>query len=163
MGLFIGLPLRCLRPGGITGACCSVQRRHESSPVPQTQTIGISIARPYELVCGFLAEPRNFPRWASGLAMGLEPTADGWMGDAPQGKVKIRFSPPNAFGIADHWVTLPTGEEVYVPLRALPHGAGTEVILTLFPLPSMSDADFAADAAIVLRDLASLKDLLESV
>ncbi len=50
-----------------------------------------------------------------------------------------------------------------MPLRALPHGAGTEVILTLFPLPSMSDADFAADAAIVLRDLASLKDLLESV
>ena len=131
--------------------------------MPQTQTFGIFIARPYELVCGFLAEPQNFPRWASGLAMGLELTADGWVGDAPQGRVKIRFSPLNAFGIADHWVTLPTGEDVYVPLRALPHGAGTEVILTLFPLPSMSDADFAADAAIVLRDLASLRDLLESV
>ncbi|HEY4125925.1 MAG TPA: hypothetical protein VGM36_14990 [Rhizomicrobium sp.] len=131
--------------------------------MPQTETLGIFIAKPYELVCGFLAEPRNFPRWASGLAMGLELTEDGWVGDAPQGKVKIRFSPPNAFGIADHWVILPTGEEVYVPLRALAHGAGTEVILTLFPMPSMSEEDFAGDTAIVRRDLASLKDLLESV
>jgi hypothetical protein len=130
--------------------------------MPQTQTIGIFIDRPYQQVSAFLAEPRNFPRWASGLAMGLELTAEGWVGDAPQGRVKIRFSPPNAFGVADHWVSLPTGEEVYVPLRALTHGAGTEVILTLFALPSMSDDDFAGDAATVMRDLASLKNLLES-
>jgi hypothetical protein len=132
-------------------------------PMPHAQTLGIFIARPYELVSAFLAEPRNFPRWAAGLATGLEPSANGWVGDTLQGCVNIRFSPPNAFGIADHWVGLPTGEEVYVPLRALRHGAGTEVILTLFALPSMSEADFARDAAMVRRDLACLKDLLEGV
>lgn len=74
----------------------------------------------------------------------------------------MRFSPPNPFGVADHWVTLPDGTVVYVPLRAVANEEGTEVSLTLFRLPTMSDARYDEDAALVERDLASLKQLLNA-
>lgn len=126
-----------------------------------SQTLAVSIDRPFAVVAAYLAVPRNFPCWASGLASRLEEEGGGWVGEAPQGKITIRFSPPNDFGIADHWVTLPDGQEVFVPLRALKHGVGTEVILTLFRLPAMTDDDFGRDAEWVAKDLARLKAVLE--
>ncbi len=126
-----------------------------------SQTLAVSIDRPFAVVAAYLAKPPNFPDWASGLASGLKAEGDTWIGEAPQGRIVIRFSPPNDFGVADHWVTLPDGQEVYVPLRVLAHGQGCEVILTLFRLPAMSDADFARDAAWVAKDLARLKAVLE--
>lgn len=126
-----------------------------------SQTIAVSIARPFAEVAAYLAEPLNFPLWASGLASGLRLENGQWVGDAPQGRIGIRFSPANGFGIADHWVSLPDGQEVYVPLRVLARGDKSEVILTLFRLPAMTDEDFARDAAWVGQDLARLKVVLE--
>lgn len=74
----------------------------------------------------------------------------------------IRFSPPNTFGIADHWVRLPDGSIIYVPLRVVRNGAGTTVSLTLFQQPNMDDAQFDADAEWVQRDLVKLKTVLEA-
>ena len=54
----------------------------------------------------------------------------------------MRFSGNNEFGVADHWVFLPDGTTVYVPLRAVANGDGTEVTLTLYRQPSMDDAKF---------------------
>jgi hypothetical protein len=76
--------------------------------------------------------------------------------------VFIRFSPPNDFGIADHWVRMPDGNVVYVPLRVVRNGAGTTVSLTLFQQPNMDDAQFEADAEWVQRDLVKLKTVLEA-
>lgn len=133
--------------------------------------IYVSIERPVAAVADFLADPRNFPRWASGLAGGLAPgsalaqaggAAREWLAQTPQGRVTIRFSPANAFGVADHWVSLPDAATVYVPLRAVANGDGTQVALTLFQLPGMDGARFAADAEWVERDLATLKRVLEA-
>jgi hypothetical protein len=135
-----------------------------------SRVVSVGVERPLETVARFLAEPRNFPRWASGLAGGLSPEhelgeAGGepgrWVVDSPQGRVTLRFSPPNAFGVADHWVHLPDATVVYVPLRAVANGDGTEVSLTLFRLPGMDAARFDADADWVRRDLAALKRVLE--
>jgi hypothetical protein len=63
--------------------------------------------------------------------------------------------------VLDHTVTTPAGVEVYVPMRVLANGSGSEVIFTLFRLPDMSDAQYAEDMRLVERDLAALKDLLE--
>jgi hypothetical protein len=53
--------------------------------------------------------------------------------------------------------------EIYVPLRVVANGdAGSEVLLTLFRRPGMSDEKFAADAEWVLSDLRKLKALLEA-
>ncbi|HEJ7171634.1 SRPBCC family protein [Serratia marcescens] len=126
------------------------------------QTLHIAINRPCDEVYAFLSRPENFPLWAKGLANSLRQEDEGWVADTPQGKLRIRFSAPNAFGVLDHWVTLPNGSVVYVPLRTLANRHGTEVIFTLFRQPEMDDALFARDAGLVNADLQALKRLLES-
>jgi hypothetical protein len=77
--------------------------------------------------------------------------------------MRVVFAPPNDFGVVDHVVTPLTGEgpAVDVPLRVVPNGTGSEVMLTLFQQPGMSDAQYAADAALVQQDLHRLKHALE--
>ena len=133
------------------------------------RTLSINIERHFDDVAAFLAEPLNYPTWATGLSTGLAPSTQGsgaapdeWIADAPQGNVFIRFSPPNTFVIADHWVRLPDDTVIYVPLRVVRNGAGTTVSLTLFQLPGMDDAQFEADAEWVQRDLVKLKTVVEA-
>ena len=139
------------------------------------RTLSINVERHFDDVAMFLAEPLNFPIWATGLSEGLAPGTQGsgaapdeWIAKAPtgnsdnEGSVFIRFSPPNEFGIADHWVRLPDDSVVYVPLRVVRNGAGTTVSLTLFQQPNMDDAQFEADAEWVQRDLIKLKTVLEA-
>ena len=124
-------------------------------------TIGID--RPLPEVAAFLAEPRNYPRWASGLADGVEPlpeSGDEWLASTPHGRLRIRFSPANPFGVADHWVRLEDGRIVYVPLRAVANGDGSTVELTLFRQPGEDDESFAADCDWVRRDLLKLRRVL---
>lgn len=136
----------------------------------QARTVSITVRRPVEEVRAYLADPLHFAQWASGLAGGLAPLSDDslsasdptlWAAQSPAGEVTVRFSGPNDFGVADHWVFLPDGSTVYVPLRAVANGDGTEVSLTLFRQPSMDDAKFAADGDWVTRDLDRLKSVLE--
>lgn len=124
--------------------------------------IRVAIRRPWTEVCAFLAEPSNLNHWASGLGHSLHQEQGGWRAAGPSGPVSIRFSPPNAEGIADHWVTVAPGVVVTVPLRAVPAPDGTEVQLTLLPQPGMSAGQFEADADWMQRDLAALKQLLEA-
>jgi hypothetical protein len=102
-------------------------------------------------------------KWASGLAGSLKKTRSGWVAQTPAGRAKVRFSKRNRLGVLDHWVDLPGGVEVYVPLRVIPDGRGCELILTLFRQPGMSAGKFAADARWVTRDLATAKKLLEEL
>lgn len=123
----------------------------------ETLTLSVSIDRDWRELYDAIWRPDVFPTWASGLAQStLEDRGDHWRARAPEGEVTIRFTAYNAFGIMDHRVTLPNGDEVYVPLRVFQNGAGAEVALTLFRQPGMSDEKFAADADWVRRDLATL-------
>jgi hypothetical protein len=85
-----------------------------------------------------------------------------WIVDGPLGRIKVRFIEPNDYGVLDHYVTLPDGTECYNPLRIMANGTGSEVTFTLYRLPGTSDEAYAADAAAVARDLATLKTLLEA-
>ena len=77
--------------------------------------------------------------------------------------MRVDFVPANPYGVVDHWVALLTGDGpvVDVPLRVVPNGAGSEVLLTLFQQPGMSDDQFAADEVLVREDLDRLKRVLE--
>ena len=128
--------------------------------------LGIWIERDLNAVYDFLHRPVNFPLWASGLASGIRPAPDAspgndWLAAGPEGEVRIRFSPCNDYGVVDHWVFLAGGQVVSVPLRVIANGSGSEVTLTLFRLPEMSDEIFTRDADWVRRDLARLKEVLE--
>ncbi len=105
----------------------------------------MTIERPSGEVYAFVCDPKNLPRWASGLSAA----------------VKVRFVERNAFGVLDHYVKTDSGPEVYVPMRVFPNGEGAEVLLTVFRRPGTSEEKFAEDTHWVRRDLEALKQLLE--
>jgi hypothetical protein len=128
----------------------------------EVRTISVSVRREWRAVYDFVRRPENFARWASGAAKSLRREGVDWVADGPDGRAVLRFTEPNEFGVLDHWVTLASGAEIHVPLRAVPNGSGCELMFTLFRQPGMTDAIFARDAAWVTKDLAALKALLEA-
>lgn len=132
--------------------------------IAQSTNISVTITRPFEDVYAFLADLKNFPEWASGLGkLRRQVGAHEWIADSLAGpEVRIRLTPKNDFGIADHYVSPEEGDEIYIPLRAIRNGDGTDVLFTLFKLEGMSDKQFAGDQAHVKKDLEALKKLLES-
>jgi uncharacterized protein YndB with AHSA1/START domain len=131
------------------------------SRMREVETLTVSIERPPRDVYEYVANPANLPRWASGLAGGIENVKGEWIAASPVGRVKVRFAVRNEVGVLDHCVTLPDGAEVYVPIRVVANGPGSELSLTLFRSPEMTDEKFREDAQWVRRDLARLKTILE--
>ena len=124
--------------------------------------ISVSIARDWRAAYDFLSDPENVAKWASGLGT-LASSGDGWITRTPEGvAMPVRFAPPNPYGVFDHWLAPPDGDEIHIPLRVIPNGSGCTVTLTLLRLPDMDDERLARDAAWVERDLATLKQLLEA-
>jgi hypothetical protein len=137
------------------------------NPDVESRRLCVQIARPFAEAYEFLHQPANFALWASGLAGSLKQVNGQWIAAAPDGDLKVRFSPRNADGVLDHWVTLPAGTdhaetEISIPLRLSAISDGCELCLTLFRLPGMTDEKFRADAEWVMRDLNAAKRLLES-
>ena len=130
-------------------------------PLLETRLISISIARDPRDVYDFVSNPVNLPRWASGIGASIKNINGEWVADAPNGPVKVRFVPRNDLGVLDHYVTVAPGVEVYVPLRVIPNGSGSELTFTLFRQPDMTDQKFKEDAEWVLRDVTKLKEILE--
>lgn len=121
----------------------------------------ISIEREPEAVYAFASNPENLPQWAAGLGQGVKRAGEHWEVQTGDSTVGLRFTPQNDYGILDHTVVMADGTEVYVPMRVMPNGKGSEVMLGLFRQPEMNDADFARDAGLMQNDLVALKTLLE--
>lgn len=121
-------------------------------------TIKVPIAEAY----AFAHQPANFAFWAAGLATTLRQSERGWLAETPEGEALVRFSDPNPHGVLDHWVQIAGKPEIYIPLRLIGYGEATVAELVLLRQPSMSDSDFARDAAMVEADLNRLKQLLEN-
>jgi hypothetical protein len=131
-------------------------------PTAELKMISMSIQRSLQDVYDFTARPSSFALWASGLGKPLGNEGTVWRFQGEDGSVKIRFTEPNAFGVLDHYVELPDGSEIYMPMRVIANGTSTVVQFTLFRVQGMNDEKFAADAEWVMRDLNRLKELLEA-
>lgn len=131
-------------------------------PVMEARIIHIGIERDWRDVYAFAAKPENMPRWASGLAAGLEPDGNEWVAHGALGNARVRFTPRNDLGVLDHLVTLETGIQVHNALRVVPNGRGAEVVFTLLRQPGMSKEQFDSDAEWVQKDLNALKAQLEA-
>ncbi|QLQ36837.2 SRPBCC family protein [Micromonospora robiginosa] len=129
----------------------------------ESRHLSVHIDRPVAAVYAFVADPANLPRWAPGLGGSVTRDGDDWFVDTPEGRARLTFAPANDYGVLDHEVHTPAGETVYVPLRAVADGEGTEVVFSLRRGPGMSDADFERDTALVQGDLARLKAVLEEM
>jgi hypothetical protein len=123
--------------------------------------ISVSINRSLEEVYSFASNPLNLSAWAAGLSGSIRQEGSEWIAESPMGTVKVKFAEKNNLGILDHYVTLPSGAIVYVPMRVVQNNSGSEVIFTLFRLPDMSEDDFSRDGELVERDLKTLKTILE--
>jgi len=126
-----------------------------------SRTLSVTINRPANEVYRFASNPENLPTWARGLCKSIKRSNGDWIVETPEGPMKVRFVERNALGVLDHYVTPPSGGEIYVPMRVLSNGSGSEVIFTLFRLPDMSEVRFAQDIAFVEHDLRTLKERLE--
>jgi hypothetical protein len=130
--------------------------------VYDTVHVATTIERPADDVYAFVTNPANLPQWAAGLASGeVTQVGEQLVVDSPMGRVTVRFAPPNPFGIADHEVTLPSGEAVANPFRIIANGDGCDAVFTVRRRPGMSAAEHAADVDAVHADLARLRELLE--
>jgi hypothetical protein len=127
----------------------------------EVRHVSVSIARSPADVYAFVSRPENLPRWATGLAPTIENVDGEWIADAPAGKVKVRLAERNALGVLDHDVVLESGATVHVPMRVIPNGTGSEVVLTVLREEGVPDEKFDADTRWVERDLKGLKAVLE--
>lgn len=126
----------------------------------ESHTLSVLIPCDCKVLYERIWQPEHFPKWASGLS-DADMRRDGpvWKATGPSGTVRIRFTDHNDFGVMDHWVEMADGNTVYVPLRVIANGEGSEVQLTLFRQPGMTADRFEEDAEWVRRDLEALKVL----
>lgn len=129
----------------------------------KTLYISERINRRAQDVYDFLSVPGNFPKWASGLGDSFRHVSGhDWQVNAPMGRMTVRFSPRNDYGIVDHWVIPADGAAMYNPMRVIDLGDVCDVVFTLVQRPGMTDGEFSRDADWVRKDLRVLKVLLES-
>ena len=127
----------------------------------QARHLSIAIERSSDEVYDFISQPQNLPLWASGLGA-VRFTNEEWIAHGGNGDMRLRFAERNRYGVLDHWLTTADSAEIYVPLRVIANGSGCELILSLLRQPDMTDEKFVADADWVMRDLAALKQRMES-
>jgi hypothetical protein len=117
--------------------------------ISPSRTLSVSIDCPPGTVYDFVSNPENLPKWATAFCHTVRKADAEWIVDTPQGPAKVRFSDRNQLGVLDHYVNPAPGVEVYMPMRVLANGAGSEVIFTLFWLPDMSEEQYAEDIGLV--------------
>jgi|SRR5579875_3150255 len=132
------------------------------APIMNSQTLSISISSKPNEVYNFILNLENLPKWAPSFCQSIRKSEDVWFVETPDGRVEIRFVERNELGVLDHYVRLTTGQEILNPMRVIPNGSGSEVMFSLFQLPTASDEKFAEDTRLVEKDLRTLKMVLES-
>jgi hypothetical protein len=109
----------------------------------------------------FLADGANWPKWAVVNVLSVSPAGDGWWDmRTPGGPAKLRIRPVEAHGILDHDFVAPEARWT-VPARVVPNVGGAEFLITFFQPPSFTDEFFDSQVALVDKELARLKEVLE--
>ncbi|MEX8497505.1 MAG: 4a-hydroxytetrahydrobiopterin dehydratase [Leptothrix ochracea] len=124
-------------------------------------TLSVSVAVPPAVVAGFVRDPLNLPIWAPAFCRSVSFVRGEWVVQSPAGAVTLAFVPDNPYGVLDHTVRLPGGQEVCNPMRVLPQGDGSEVMFTLFRQEGQQDDELEQDAERLYSDLQTLRQVLE--
>lgn len=127
----------------------------------KSRTMNTSINSNPQIVYDFVSNLENLPRWASNTFPSIKEVNGEWVVNTSQGQNKVMLAERNNFGILDHYVKLTSGVEVYVPMRVVKNGDGSEIMLTVFQTPEMTDERYAEDIKTVEKDLNHLKTIIE--
>jgi hypothetical protein len=127
----------------------------------KSKTMSTAIKSDPKTVYDFVSNLENLPRWASSTFPTINEVNGEWVVDTQNGRNKVMITEKNNFGILDHHVKLTSGVEVYVPMRVVKNGDGSEVMLTVFQAPEMTEEGYTKDMQTVEKDLDHLKTLIE--
>ncbi|MFG1174739.1 polyketide cyclase [Erwiniaceae bacterium CAU 1747] len=126
-----------------------------------SHTLSIAIPRNWVDLYETIWKPEFFPEWVSGLSnTPLEQDGNIWRGKGPQGAINVRFTEHNPYCIMDHYVDTGLSKEIFVPMRIVANGSGSQVLITLFRQPLLSDERFAQELERIRQDLQTLHTLL---
>ncbi len=129
----------------------------------KSKTMNKSIKSDPKIVYDFLSNLENLPNWASSTFPSIKEMNGEWIVDTPHGQNKVMLTEKNNFGVLDHHVKLTSGVEVYVPMRVVQNGDGSEIMITVFQPPEMTDEAFVEDIQTVEKDLNHLKTIIEEI
>jgi Polyketide cyclase / dehydrase and lipid transport len=117
-----------------------------------------------ETAFAFLADLANWPRWAIVNVKSTRRSADPewWDMVTPHGAARLRMRADARHGILDHNFVDPQARWT-VPARVVANGDGAEFMITFFQPPGFADAFFDEQIALVDIELATLKDILETL
>lgn len=106
-----------------------------SGMIYPSTTIGVQISRKPSAVYAFVAALENLPTWATTFCRSIRHEGDVWVMETSLGTMSIRLAPENSLGVLDHYLTPAGGETLYVPLRVVANGSGSEVLFNPLPPP----------------------------
>ncbi len=129
--------------------------------IHRTATIHVSIQVPPQKVAAFLRDLELWNTWAPWVRSATRTGPNDWAVGSDDGTMRFRFVEPNALGVLDHQVTLPSGDTVTNSMRVIPNGTGSELVMVLFQWPHMSAQELDRDVQAVTDDLARLKAAAE--
>jgi hypothetical protein len=112
--------------------------------------LGVFVDADWQRAYAVASDRTRLPEWAAGLA------------DPKLGLEIVEFAPSNPFGVLDHLVRMPSGDEVFNPMRIIPADASCELVFTLRRRADQTAEEFDADTAAVEKDLHALKALIEA-
>lgn len=122
----------------------------------------ITIDAPKDRVFEFLADAANWSKWAIVNVRSIKRVDDGWWEmETPMGEAMLRIRPNADLGVLDHDFSAPDVNWT-VPARIVPNGHGCEFMITFFQPPSFTKEFFEEQAALVDKELAQLRSLMES-
>lgn len=130
----------------------------------RSRAVSVQIARPFDEVYRFLAEPLNFSKW--GPVQDAEMIHIGgrdYLVQVPRGEVVLRFIEPNPYGVLDYWVFPQGGDPGAVTsCRLVPNEEGCEVTILWLQREGEDDIKFNSEVDWLTADLGVLKSLLEA-
>ena len=125
--------------------------QHLNLMILRSVTKTVSIDAPVQRVFAFLADVRNWPRWAIVNVKGIgQRSGDWWEMQTPQGDARIRIRANETSGILDHDFHSPEAEWT-VPARVVPNASGSLFMITFFQPASFSDEFFDQQTAWWIR------------
>jgi hypothetical protein len=132
------------------------------SALARSITKSVAIDRTPGEVFAYLADARNWPRWAVVNVLAVEATSDPawWRMTTPHGTGELRIRGDGFTGLLDHDFRDPQAAWT-VPARVVRNGRGAEFLITFFQPAALEYEEFGRQAALVDTELAVLKRILE--
>ena len=128
----------------------------------ESRTKSIVINAPVSKVFSFVANLANWPRWAVNNVVAVKPgSTEWWAMETRTGLGRIRIKPDQAAGVLDYDL-ISAGISWAISARVVPNGDGSEFSLTFTPPATASPEAFEKQVGLADKELARLKDLMES-